>query len=180
VSLALRLRVATKQLDTDPERAREALDLAAEELARALAELREIARGLHPAVLTDHGLEAGIRSLCGRAPVPVDLDVALDDEPGEDVQAAAYYVVAEALTNVAKYAQASSARVEVRDRDGRICIEVSDDGVGGADDLLGSGLRGLADRVEALGGRLEVESPPGCGTRIEARLPTACAVEVMR
>jgi PAS domain S-box-containing protein len=181
VSLALRLRVATKQLDTDPERAREELDLAADELARALSELREIARGLHPAVLTDHGLEAGIRSLCGRVPVPVDMDVALSDEPGEDVQAAAYYVVAEALTNVAKYAQASCARVEVRDRDGRVCIEVSDDGVGGADDLLGSGLRGLADRVEALGGRLAVESPRGYGTRIQADLPAeACAVEVTR
>jgi signal transduction histidine kinase len=103
--------------------------------------------------------------------VPVDLRIELEDEPGEAVQAAAYYVVSEALTNVAKYAQATSAGVTVRVDENRLSIEVTDDGVGGADRRLGSGLSGLADRVEALGGRLAVESPPGQGTRIRAQLP---------
>jgi PAS domain S-box-containing protein len=171
VSLALMLRLATRHVGEAPERARRELELAGEELARALSELREIARGLHPAILADHGLEAGIASIAGRAPVPVDVEVELPGQPAEAVQAAAYYVVAEALTNVAKYAHASSARVSLRGEDGRISVEVADDGVGGADRRRGSGLRGLTDRVEALGGRLEIHSPPGRGTRIHAELP---------
>ena len=172
VALAMLLRLAMEQLERAPAKARGHLELAQEELRRALSELRELARGLHPAILSDHGLQAAIESLCGVAPVPVDVTVELAREPGEAVQAAAYFVVAEALTNVAKYAQATSVSVSVRDQDGGLRVEVADDGVGGAARAPGSGLSGLADRVEALGGRLVVESPPGQGTRIRADLAT--------
>jgi PAS domain S-box-containing protein len=172
VALAMLLRLATEQLERAPAKARRHLELAQEELARALSELRELARGLHPAILSDHGLQAAIESLCGVAPVPVDVTVELAREPAEAVQAAAYFVVAEALTNVAKYARATSASVSVRDQDAGLRVEVVDDGVGGAARAPGSGLSGLADRVEALGGRLVVESPPGQGTRIRADLAT--------
>jgi PAS domain S-box-containing protein len=171
VSLALLLQLAGRHVEQDPARARRELGLASQELDLALAELRELARGLHPAVLTDHGLPAALRSACDRAPVPVDLRIELDGRPGEAVQAAAYYVVSEALTNVAKYARATSACVAVRDDRDRLTVEVTDDGVGGADRRQGSGLSGLTDRVEALGGRLTIESPPGRGTRIQAWLP---------
>src|SRR3954469_12534118 len=171
VAVALMLRMTAQHVDHDPARVRRELAGAAEELARALSELREIAGGLHPAVLSDRGLEAGIESLCSRAPVPVDVELELNAKPGAAVEAAAYYVVAEALTNVAKYANATAARVELRARDGVLDVDVSDDGVGGADRRGGSGLSGLTDRVEALGGRLAVESPLGRGTRIHAELP---------
>jgi PAS domain S-box-containing protein len=171
VSLALLLRLANAHVDGDPALARRELDLAGGELARALSELREIARGLHPAILSDHGLDAAIQSVCGRAPLPVDVEIELSREPTEAVQAAAYYTVVEALTNIAKYAGATTARVEVRERDDRLRVEVSDDGVGGADRRRGSGLSGLTDRVEALGGRLTIDSPAGEGTRIRAELP---------
>jgi len=172
VALAMLLRLATEQVERAPAKARGHLELAQDELRRALSELRELARGLHPAILSDQGLKAAIESLCGVAPVSVDITVDLAREPGEAVQAAAYFVVAEALTNVAKYAQATSASVSVRDQDGGLRVEVADDGVGGAERASGSGLSGLADRVEALGGRLVVESPPGQGTRIRAELAT--------
>jgi signal transduction histidine kinase len=123
-------------------------------------------------VLSDRGLEAAITSLCSRAPVPVDVEVKLEAKPGTAVEAAAYYVVAEALTNVAKYANATAARVELHTRDGALDVDVSDDGVGGADRRGGSGLSGLTDRVEALGGRLAVDSPLGRGTRIHAEFPS--------
>jgi signal transduction histidine kinase len=165
------LRLTSQNVDDDPERVRRELAAAGEELARALSELREIARGLHPAVLSDRGLEAGIQSLCSRAPVPVDVELELKAKPGTAVEAAAYYVVAEALTNVAKYAHATAARVELRTREGVLDVHVSDNGVGGADRRSGSGLRGLTDRVEALRGRLAVDSPLGRGTRIHAELP---------
>ena len=171
VAVALMLRMTAQRLDDDPARARRELASAGEELARALSELREIARGLHPAVLADRGLEAAIQSLCSRAPVPVDVEVELKAKPGAAVEAAAYYVVAEALTNVAKYANATTARVELRARESLLDVDVSDDGVGGADPCGGSGLSGLTDRVEALGGRLAVDSPLGSGTRIHAELP---------
>jgi PAS domain S-box-containing protein len=169
VSLALTLRLANRQIE-DPD-VRAQLEGASEELTLALAELREISRGLHPAILTDHGLEAAVASVCDRAPVPVEMCVEVAGSPGAAVQAAAYYVVSEALTNVARYACASSARVAVRSVAGRLEVEVSDDGVGGAELDRGSGLRGLSDRVEALGGRLAVSSPPGEGTRVQAVLP---------
>ena len=171
VALSLSLRVAQAKLDTDPAAARAALTSAGDELALALAELRELARGLHPAVLTDRGLRAAVEMLAGRAPIPVELAGMPGERLPEPVEAAAYYLIAEALTNVAKYAEASAVRVRVAVRDGRVLVEVSDDGVGGADAATGSGLRGLADRVEALGGSLAVESPAGAGTSLRAEIP---------
>ena len=166
VSLALMLRLAARRHPGDED-----LGRAGEELAHALQELRELARGIHPAVLTERGLEPALRALADRAPVPVEFEVELGARLPGPVEAAAYYVVAEALTNVAKYAAASVVRVRVDRRDGAALIEVADDGVGGADPRGGSGLRGLADRVEALGGRLVVDSPPGAGTTLRATLP---------
>jgi PAS domain S-box-containing protein len=165
VSLSLTLRLAARRFGDDPELIR-----AGEELAQALEELRELARGLHPAVLTEYGLRPAVEALTARAPFPVDLELALEQRLPAPVEAAAYYVIAEALTNAAKYAQASGARVHVFRSDGRACVEVRDDGVGGADGE-GSGLRGLADRVEALGGALWLHSPAGEGTTLLAEIP---------
>jgi PAS domain S-box-containing protein len=171
VALSLSLRLALAKLDSDPAAARAVLADAGDELALALAELRELARGLHPAVLTDHGLRAAVETLAGRAPLPVEIvDIPVERLP-EPVEAAAYYLIAEALTNVAKYAHASTVRVRVAASDASVVVEVSDDGVGGADPATGSGLRGLADRVEALGGSLEVMSPAGVGTSLRAEIP---------
>jgi len=173
VTLALSLRLALAKLDSDPAAARAVLADAGEELALALAELRELARGLHPAVLSDHGLRAAVEMLAGRAPVPVEIADIPDERLPEPVEAAAYYLIAEALTNVAKYARASAVRVRVAASDAGVSVEVSDDGVGGADAAAGSGLRGLADRVEALGGSLDVVSPAGAGTSLRAEIPAA-------
>jgi PAS domain S-box-containing protein len=170
VATSLTVRMAARRLAGDPT-AREMLDRAGDELIRALEELRELARGLHPAVLSDHGLRAAIEAVADRAPVPVTVDVPAGERLPETIEAAAYFVVCEALTNVAKYAHASEARVRVERSDGHAQVEVVDDGVGGADESGGSGLRGLADRVEALGGRLVVTSPVGQGTTVRARLP---------
>ena len=171
VALALSLRIALAKLESEPEAARATLVGAGEELARALDELRELARGLHPAVLTDRGLPAAVEMLAGRAPVPVEIAEVLDERLPEAVEAAAYYLIAEALTNVAKYASASVVRVRVAARDRDVLVEIADDGVGGANPSGGSGLRGLADRVEALGGTLDVVSPAGGGTTLRAELP---------
>jgi signal transduction histidine kinase len=171
VSLSLALRLTLTQLETAPEAAADHLRTALEELSVGLEELRELARGIHPAILTDRGLGPAVDSLVTRSPVPVDVVEVPDERLPPEVEAAAYYVVAEALTNVARYAEASRATVAVSLRDGVVQVEVSDDGKGGADAGGGSGLRGLADRVEAIGGRLEVESPPGAGTRILAVTP---------
>ena len=165
------LRLALAKLDSDPAAARAILADAGDELALALEELRELARGLHPAVLTDRGLRAAVETLAGRAPIPVEVEEIPDERLPEPVEAAAYYLIAEALTNVAKYAEASTVRVRVAAGDGSVVVEVSDDGVGGADPATGSGLRGLADRVEALGGSLEVVSPAGAGTSLRAEIP---------
>jgi PAS domain S-box-containing protein len=171
VATSLSVRLAAGRAEDDPQ-LRAMLDRAGEELALALEELRELARGLHPAILSDHGLGAAIETLADRAPVPVEVDVALDeDRLPAPVEAAAYYVVAEALTNMAKHARASEAHVRVHRADGHAFVEVADDGVGGADETGGTGLRGLVDRVEALGGRLTVSSPAGTGTRVRAELP---------
>jgi signal transduction histidine kinase len=172
VATTVTVRLAARRLEGDPQ-LRALLDRAGDELGLALEELRELARGLHPATLTDHGLRAAVEALAARAPVPVLVEVALDQRLPEPVEAAAYYVVAETLTNVAKYAAASEARVRIVRVDGYAQVDVSDDGVGGADTAAGSGLRGLADRVEALGGRLTVVSPLGDGTRVHAELPAA-------
>ena len=173
VSLALHLRRVAATLETDPRAAREILDGANEELHRALEELRELARGIHPAILTDRGLGPAIEALATRAPVPVEIAELPDERLPEAAEAAAYYVVAEAITNVAKYADASAVTVSVTRSDGRAFVSVADDGVGGADSSKGSGLSGLVDRIEALGGHLEVESPKNGGTRIRAEIPTA-------
>jgi PAS domain S-box-containing protein len=170
VSLSLALRLAHSRLRDSPEEAERLLNGASEELAQALEDLRELARGIHPAVLSERGLSAALEALAGRAPVPVGLTVPPDRLPPA-VEAAAYYVISEALTNVAKYSEASAVDVSVTRQNGRAIVEVADDGVGGADAARGSGLRGLADRVEALDGFLRVESEPGMGTRIRAEIP---------
>jgi PAS domain S-box-containing protein len=170
VSLSLSLRMAQQQLRDDPDAAEELLGSSREELMQALEELRELARGIHPAVLTHRGLPEALEALANRTPLPVQLDTP-DERLPDAVEAAAYYVVSEALANVAKYAQAQSVRVEISQLNGHALVEVSDDGVGGADPTRGSGLRGLADRLSALNGTLEVESPPGEGTCIRAEIP---------
>jgi signal transduction histidine kinase len=171
VALALSLRLARGKLDEDPDATGSLLDEAMGELDEATSELRELARGIHPAVLSDRGLPAALQALAGRAPVVVDVIETPADSLPAAVEAAAYYVVAEALTNVAKYADARRAEVRVTRDNGRVLIQVTDDGVGGADPAGGSGLRGLADRLAALDGRLDVESPRGEGTTIRAQIP---------
>jgi signal transduction histidine kinase len=170
VSLSLSLRLAQSRLHKDPDGAEELLEASREELAQALEELRELARGIHPAVLTDRGLEAALETLAVRASLPVQIE-GPDGELPPPVAAAAYYVVSEALANVTKYAQASSVRVTVRQANGYAVVEVADDGVGGADPARGSGLSGLADRVASLSGKLAIDSPPGAGTRVRAEIP---------
>jgi signal transduction histidine kinase len=175
VALSLTLRLAQGKLETDPDATAELLAAATGELAQALEELRELARGIHPAILSDRGLSAALQALATRAPLPVELVELPEERLPEAVEAAAYYVVAEGLTNVAKYAQASAATVRVARRNGTAVVEIADDGVGGADATLGSGLRGLADRVEALDGHIEVSSEPGTGTTIRAAIPCSAA-----
>jgi signal transduction histidine kinase len=172
VALAVHLRLIEARLAHEPAAARRELDQASAELAEALDELRELARGIHPAVLTDRGLVAAVAALADRAPVPVEIGGVPENRLPPSVEAAAYYSISEAITNVAKHAGASVVSVAVRDEPGRTVVEVSDDGVGGADPAVGSGLRGIADRVEALEGRLRVTSPPGHGTRIQADIPS--------
>ena len=172
VALSLELGLLEDRFERDPE-AKAALDQTRREVTESLRELRELARGIHPAVVPGHGLAVALKTLAARAQVPVRLTLDLDGRLPERQEVAAYYVVCESLTNVARYAYASSAAVEVRYADGRLVVEVVDDGVGGADTRRGSGLRGLADRVEALGGRLRVWSPEGGGTRVEAEIPCA-------
>ena len=173
VALSLQLGLAKTKLRDTPELAEQMLEGAREELASALEELRELARGIHPAVLTDRGLGPALEVLAGRCPVAVDVAEVPAERMPPAVEAAAYFVVAESLTNVAKYADAEHASVRVRRENAQAVVEVSDDGVGGADPTAGSGLRGLADRVAALDGRLEIESPPGVGTTVRALLPCA-------
>jgi PAS domain S-box-containing protein len=170
VSLSLVLRLAQAKIEADPAEADELLGQASEELGQALEELRELARGIHPAVLSDLGLGPALEALAARSPLPVDLELDGDRLP-EPVEAAAYYVVAEALTNVVKYAEASSVAVSIERVNGRAIVEIADDGIGGADPSGGSGLRGLVDRVEALDGLFVVESAPGKGTRVRAEFP---------
>jgi PAS domain S-box-containing protein len=171
VSVSLSLRLAQARVASDPDDAAALLGGANAELAVALEELRELARGIHPAVLTERGLGPALASLADRTPLPVEFEQLPDDRLPAQVEAAAYYVVSEALANIAKYAGASYVSVRVEQRDGRAVIEVVDDGVGGADPEHGSGLRGLADRVEALEGHLAVVSPAGEGTTIRAEIP---------
>jgi signal transduction histidine kinase len=170
VSLAIALRLAESRIQDDPKAAEQMVASAREELMESLSELRELARGIHPAVL-DQGLAVALESLAARSPVPVSLAVELEDRLPGQVELAAYFVASEALANVGKYAQASTVAISVSRHDQLAVIEVADDGVGGADDGEGSGLRGLADRVEALGGHLRVVSPAGSGTVLTAEMP---------
>ena len=170
VALSLTLRLLEARLAADPEAAVRLAEIR-EQLAVALDELRDLARGIHPAVLSDHGLGPALDTLAERVPVPVEIRRSLDERLPEPVEVAAYYVVSESLANVQKYARASQVTIDVGRRDGFAVVAVSDDGVGGADAGGGSGLRGLSDRVEALGGRLEVESAAGSGTTVRALIP---------
>jgi signal transduction histidine kinase len=171
VSMALNIRLARAKLNEDPLAAERLLASAGTELESALEELRELARGIHPAVLTDRGLATALETLANRAPVPVELGELPDERLPEAVELVAYFVVAEALTNVAKYAEATHATVHVERDNGRVVVEVTDDGVGGADPGRGTGLRGLADRLAVVEGRLEVDSEQGHGTTVTARIP---------
>jgi len=170
IALSLELSILEQELDHDPALARR-LALARGEIASSLEELREVSRGLHPAVVSGHGLEVALEQLAARAAVPVRLLVTVGERLPETLEVAAYYLVSESLANVGKYAGATSASVEVVRRTDDVLVEIVDDGVGGADESRGSGLRGLADRVEALGGKLRVWSPSGGGTRVRAEIP---------
>ena len=172
VFVALQLRMIQTRLETDPASAKALVASAGEELSRALEELRELARGIHPSVL-NHGLKAALRSLASRSGVPTTVSFEGPERLPEPVELAAYFVACEALANVAKYAQATRATVCVSRRVGVAVIEVADDGIGGADETGGTGLQGLADRVAALDGTLRILSPPGAGTVVTADLPCA-------
>jgi PAS domain S-box-containing protein len=170
VSLALEIRVAQSQLAGNPAAAAESLKTAAQELDFALEELREIARGLHPGALTEHGLATALEALCGRLPIEVEIDAPEERFPA-NVEATAYYIVSEALTNVVKHAEAARATVAVSRDDDVLRFLITDDGRGGADPSGGTGILGLRDRAEAAGGSLFVVSPPGKGTVVTASLP---------
>ena len=171
VAVAVTLGLAQAQFESDPGQARELIAQAREEAQLAVKELRELARGIHPALLSDRGLGAALEALAARAPVPVDV-VGVPEQPlAPQIEACAYFVTAEALTNVAKYAHAQEATVELSLVNGSLRLEVRDDGVGGADLDAGTGLRGLRDRVDALDGRFDVESPLGAGTTVTVEMP---------
>jgi signal transduction histidine kinase len=180
VSIALVLRMARHNLaqDGDPK-VGETIDQAAEQLQLALQELRELARGIHPAILTERGLGPALQSLAERSVVPATVESLLNGRLPPDVEATAYFVVSEALANVGKYSQATAVTVRAADQDGELLIEVADDGIGGADASRGSGLRGLADRVAAVDGSLEIVSPPGQGTRLLMTVPVREPVEAI-
>lgn len=171
VALMIELQLAREHLDRDPAAAKGLVDSAFANAQEAVHELRDLAAGIHPAVLSQRGLDAALESLASRSTVPVELRSALTERLPSPVETAAYFVVAEALTNVAKYANATHAQVDVRREDGHAVIDIRDDGVGGADAAAGSGLRGLGDRVGALDGRLDVVSPAGDGTLVRATIP---------
>jgi signal transduction histidine kinase len=172
VALALHLTLARRSFE-DGSPTAVLIDASVDEVRQSLDELRELAHGIHPAVLSERGLVPAVRSLVVRAPLPVELVGESGGRLPAAVETAAYFVISEALTNVAKYAKADHATVRMERVDGRLLLEVSDDGVGGADATAGSGLRGLSDRVAALDGMLDVVSPPGGGTRLRAQLPCA-------
>jgi signal transduction histidine kinase len=171
VAVAVTLGLAEARFASDPESALALIAQARDEAQAAVKELRELARGIHPAVLSDHGLGPALEALASRAPVPVDVIGVPECALAHEIEACAYFVTAEALTNVAKYARASSASVELSVEDDRLRVRVRDDGVGGADPATGTGLRGLRDRVDALDGDLEIDSPPGGGTTVTVEVP---------
>jgi signal transduction histidine kinase len=178
VALAMDVGLAKSKFDTDPEAARALLDEAHEEAKRALTELRDLARGIHPVALTDRGLPGAIPGLADRAPFPVDVDVDVPDRPTPAIEGIAYFIVSEALTNVAKHSGATHAAVTIGRGGDQLVVTISDDGTGGANALTGTGLRGLADRVAAVDGTFTVDSPIGGPTVVRAVLP--CTVEAHR
>ncbi|WP_344630108.1 sensor histidine kinase [Streptomyces glaucosporus] len=169
--VALTMTLGLARLDAPPGPLADQLAKAHEEADRALAELRELIHGIHPKVLADYGLEAAVADAADRSPVPVDVDLELPGRLPESVEAAAYFVVCEALANIARHSGASRAEVSGRHRDGRLCLRVRDDGRGGADAAAGTGLTGLADRVSVLDGRLSLSSPPGGPTLLSVEFP---------
>jgi signal transduction histidine kinase len=171
VSLALTLRMARDKLGPDAGDAGRLLDRSRQELEEALKELRELARGIHPTVLSNRGLAGAVEALAHRAPLPVEVGELPSEKLPEQVELAAYFVVSEALTNVAKHASATRASVTMTKAGGRLALEVSDDGIGGADIDLGTGLRGLTDRLAAIEGRLDIDSKPGLGTTVRVSIP---------
>ena len=173
IALALDLGMAREKLASDPDAARLLLEEAHGEAKLAITELRDLARGIHPALLTDRGLRAALASVAGRSPVPVDLRVDLAQRPPATIEGIAYFIVSEALANIAKHSAASAARVTIAERSGRLVIEVWDNGRGGADPDLGTGLSGLADRVAAVDGWMHTTSPTGGPTTVTVELPCA-------
>jgi signal transduction histidine kinase len=171
VSLALDLRAAESDAPADARTLRRELSDLAAALGEVLDDLREISRGIHPAILSEAGLPAALRALARRSGLPVELDVRLGSRLPQPVEVAAYYLAAEALTNAAKYARAATVSIGAAVRDDALRLTIRDDGIGGADPAHGSGLVGLTDRVEALGGTLDITSPPGGGTELAATLP---------
>ena len=173
VGVALLLRLAATRLGEDPDGIGPSVTEASTQLRQAIGELRELARGIHPAVLSDRGLGPALQSLAERSPVPVRITSDLVERLSGTVEGTLYFAVAEALTNVAKYAAASHVEVTIRRDSHAVSVVVADDGVGGADPSLGSGLRGLVDRLAVVDGTVEVTSPPGAGTRITCRVPVS-------
>jgi signal transduction histidine kinase len=171
VAVAMTLSLAETRLESDPAGAARLIAQAREEAQLAVKELRELARGIHPALLSERGLGVALEALAARAPVPVEVSGVPTTPLCRPVESAAYYITAEALTNVAKYAHASAAFVQLSVEDDVLRVRIRDDGIGGADPSIGTGLRGLYDRVEALDGELDVDSPPGGGTTITVELP---------
>ena len=171
--VALSLELSLLEGELEGERAHERLERVRLEIAASLDELRAVARGIHPAVVSAHGLGVALEQLAALAPVPVRMTVGVEERLPEALEVAAYYLVCESLANLGKHAEASSATVAVSRTNGTVVVEVTDDGIGGADTERGTGLRGLADRVEALGGRLRIWSPSGGGTRVRAEIPCA-------
>jgi PAS domain S-box-containing protein len=171
VSLVLEVQGAAATTPPELEDVQAQLSRIGEDLTDVLDELRKISRGIHPAVLTEGGLAPALKALARRSAVPVELDVRIGHRMPERVEVAAYYLVSEALANAAKHSQASVVHVEVAAEDGVVLLAIRDDGIGGADPTQGSGLIGLSDRVEALGGRIEISSPAGQGTSLLVTIP---------
>jgi len=173
VSLAMELGRAREKLASDPEAARKLIESSHEDSKLVLAELRDLVRGIHPAVLTDRGLDAAISAIAGRSPIPVEVEIKLKDRQPDEVEGTAYFVVVEALTNVAKHSQATKAKVFIDRNRGWLHLEITDNGRGGANPSNGTGLRGLRDRILALDGQFWLSSPPGKGTTIKVEIPCA-------
>jgi signal transduction histidine kinase len=171
VALSLTLRLAQSSVPADLPELETQIGQVTDDLTAAIEELRELARGIHPAILSEGGLGPALRTLARRAAIPVELDIRTQSRAADPIEMAAYYVVSETLTNTTKHARASCAQVAVEQRDGLLNLSIRDDGIGGADPARGSGLIGLRDRVQALGGSIEIDSPAGAGTAIIVELP---------